>query len=71
MGPAGTGSDSALPIWMEIMKAWIGKRAEPPTFEAPGNIVFVPVDRHTGEVVDEGTPQSIVEAFITGTQPSR
>ena len=36
-----TGSDAALPIWMEVMKAWIGDRKEPPTFDPPGNIVFV------------------------------
>jgi penicillin-binding protein 1A len=69
MGPAGTGTDSALPIWMEIMKAWIGKRTEPPTFEAPGNIVFVQVDRGSGNPALEGTPGAITESFIAGTQP--
>jgi hypothetical protein len=29
------------------------------------------VDRETGQPVEAGTPQSISEAFITGTQPSR
>ncbi len=69
MGPAGTGSDSALPIWMEIMKAWIGKRTEPPTFEAPGNIVFVSVDRGSGNAALDGTTGAITESFIAGTQP--
>ncbi len=69
MGPAGTGSDSALPIWIDIMKAWIGTRKEPPTFEAPGNIVFVSVDRSSGNPALEGTPGAITESFIAGTQP--
>jgi penicillin-binding protein 1A len=69
MGPAGTGSDSALPIWMDIMRAWIGNRATPPTFEAPGNIVFAAVDRSSGSAAVEGMPDAITEAFIAGTQP--
>ena len=69
MGPAGTGADSALPIWIDIMKAWIGTRTEPPKFEPPGNIVFVAVDRSSGNAVAEGTPGAITESFIAGTQP--
>jgi penicillin-binding protein 1A len=69
MGPAGTGSDSALPIWIDIMKAWIGSRKEMPAFEAPGNIVFVSVDRSSGNPALEGTPGAITESFIAGTQP--
>jgi penicillin-binding protein 1A len=69
MGPAGTGSETALPIWMEIMKAWIGDRTEAPPFEPPGNIVFVSVDRLSGDAALDGTPGAITEAFISGTQP--
>ena len=69
MGPAGTGAESALPIWMAIMKAWIGGRKEPPQFEAPGNIVFVSVDRSSGNPTALGTPGAINESFIAGTQP--
>src|SRR5690606_10664707 len=57
LGSNATGSEAALPIWMEIMKAWIGDRKEPPSFQAPGNIVFV--------TNDAGVP----EAFISGTEP--
>jgi penicillin-binding protein 1A len=69
MGRAGTGAESALPIWMDIMKAWIGTRTEPPQFETPGNIVFVSVDRGSGNPVVEGAPGAITESFIAGTQP--
>src|SRR3954449_12603795 len=64
-----TGAEAALPIWMDIMKGWIGDRKQPPTFDAPGNIVFVSVDKGSGEVADAGTPGVISEAFIAGTQP--
>jgi penicillin-binding protein 1A len=63
-----TGSEAALPIWIDVMKAWIGDRKEPPTFDAPGNIVFVSVDPG-GTSTGEGTPGTITEAFIAGTQP--
>jgi penicillin-binding protein 1A len=69
MGPAGTGSDSALPIWIDIMKAWIGKRTEQPKFEPPGNIVFASVDKGSGAPALDGTPGAITESFIAGTQP--
>ena len=51
-----TGAEAALPIWMDIMKAWIGDRKEPPQFASPGNIVFVTVDKGTGDPAAEGTP---------------
>ncbi|HET7619071.1 MAG TPA: PBP1A family penicillin-binding protein [Vicinamibacterales bacterium] len=69
LGYGQTGTVAALPIWIEIMKAWIGDRKEPPSFPAPGNIVFVSVDRSNGEPTDPGSPGSINEAFIAGTQP--
>ena len=64
-----TGAEAALPIWMDIMKAWIGDRKEPPQFASPGNIVFVTVDKGSGDPAVEGAPGAIPEAFIAGTQP--
>src|SRR4051794_40255375 len=64
-----TGAEAALPIWMEIMKAWIGDRKETPQFPSPGNIVFVTVDKGSGNPAVDGTPGAIPEAFIAGTQP--
>jgi penicillin-binding protein 1A len=64
-----TGAEAALPIWIDIMKAWIGDRKEPPTFDAPGNIVFVSVDKGSGNPAEPGTPGAISEVFIAGTQP--
>ena len=73
IGTGETGAVTALPIWIDFMKSYItlrGDRANPPTFEAPGNIVFMTVDRTTGALVDEGGA-GIAEAFISGTQPNR
>jgi penicillin-binding protein 1A len=69
IGSNQTGAEAALPIWMDIMKAWIGDRKEPPTFDAPGNIVFVSVDKGSGNPIEPGTPGAQSEAFIAGTQP--
>jgi membrane carboxypeptidase/penicillin-binding protein len=63
-----TGSEGALPIWIDVMKAWIADRKEPPRFEPPGNIVFVSVDR-SGASASDGASDTISEAFIAGTQP--
>ena len=72
LGANETGAVAALPIWIDFMKAYIETRsgqAEPPEFEPPGNIVFVAVDRATGQVSEWGNPGVITETFIAGTQP--
>ena len=60
IGSGETGASAALPIWIDVMRAYIeahGDRKNPPSFEAPGNIVFMTLD------------SGIDEAFINGTQP--
>ena len=67
-----TGAQAALPIWMEFMQAYIDSRpnkTNPPQFDPPGNIVFVPVDRASGVTTDPEAPGAILESFISGTQP--
>lgn len=73
IGNGETGTTAALPIWIDIMRGYLDgrDREHPPEFEAPGNIVFVPVDRLTGQPVEDGADGAIAEAFISGTQPSR
>ena len=73
LGPGETGTTAALPMWMDFMKAYLdlyADRANQPKFEPPGNIVFMPVDRRTGEPTAAGSEGSVSEAFISGTQPS-
>jgi penicillin-binding protein 1A len=72
LGADEQGAKAALPIWMEFMKAYIDGRPDkdtPPKFEAPGNIVFLSVDKSSGAVMAPDTPGGINEAFIAGTQP--
>jgi penicillin-binding protein 1A len=69
IGPGFTGTEAALPIWIDFMKEYIGTRTDRPTFDPPGNIVFVLVDRSTGTPSDPSNPSAISEAFISGTQP--
>jgi penicillin-binding protein 1A len=72
LGGQEQGAVAALPIWMEFMSAYIAGRpdhAHPPQFEAPGNIVFLSVDKATGAPLPADTPGGISEAFISGTQP--
>jgi penicillin-binding protein 1A len=72
LGTAEQGSFAALPMWMDFMQAYIDSRPnkdEPPDFQAPGNIVFLTVDKANGAVVPSGTAAAITESFISGTQP--
>jgi penicillin-binding protein 1A len=72
MGSQEQGALAALPIWVDFMKAHIDAwpdKVEPPAFEAPGNIVFLAVDKSNGAVLSSEAPGSITEAFIAGTQP--
>ena len=72
LGSLEQGAVAALPIWMEFMKAYIDTRPDrdhPPQFDAPGNIVFLSVDKSNGAVLPPDTPGAITEAFISGTQP--
>jgi penicillin-binding protein 1A len=72
LGTAEQGSFAALPIWMDFMKTYIDGRPDkddPPMFESPGNIVFLPVDAATGTVLSSDGDGAVHEAFISGTQP--
>ncbi len=72
LGGNETGAVAALPVWMDFMKAYIAGRADretPPQFQAPGNIVFLAVDKGTGSLAPPEMPDAITEAFIAGTQP--
>jgi penicillin-binding protein 1A len=72
LGSQEQGALAALPIWMEFMKAYIDRRPDkddPPQFQAPGNIVFLSVEKLNGAVLPSDTPGAIREAFISGTQP--
>jgi len=69
LGRGETGSEAALPIWMDF---WAAATADRPVeeFPIPGNVVFVPVD-DLGRAGAPGTPGVHMEAFVAGTEPRR
>ncbi len=72
IGANETGAVAALPIWMDFMKAYIAAHPDkehPPEFEAPGNVVFLWVDKASGALLPGSAGGGIQEAFIAGTQP--
>jgi penicillin-binding protein 1A len=72
LGGAEQGALAALPMWREFMEGYIGDRIkgeDKPDFAAPGNIVFLSVDKSNGTILPPDTPGTINEAFISGTQP--
>jgi penicillin-binding protein 1B len=63
-----TGSQVALPIWTEFMKAAVAGRGSR-QFEAPQGITFVEIDRDTGKLATPSCPRTFTESFIVGTEP--
>ena len=50
LGRLETGGRAACPIWTEFMKTTL-RSTNKKNYDIPGGIAFVPVDRHTGEIV--------------------
>jgi penicillin-binding protein 1B len=63
-----SGSQAALPIWTEFMKAALAGRPNT-EFEIPENITFAEIDRDTGRLALPGCPRTYTESFIAGTEP--
>ena len=64
-----TGSQAAVPIWTEFMKAATAGRGSTP-FEVPEGISFAEIDRDTGKLAVPGCPRTYNEGFISGTEPT-
>jgi penicillin-binding protein 1B len=63
-----TGTQAALPIWTEFMKAALAGRPSIP-FEAPDSISFAEIDRDTGKLALPTCPRTYTESFLAGTEP--
>jgi len=62
------GATAAAPIFRDFMKGALAD--QPPTaFRVPPGIDLVPVDRHSGALVNASDPSAIQEAFKAGTEP--
>lgn len=68
LGSAETGGRLALPIWVQFMRKALGD-TEPADFPVPENVIPVSVDPLSGHAVPRGSPGSIVDYFIKGSEP--
>ncbi|MBN2343528.1 MAG: PBP1A family penicillin-binding protein [Deltaproteobacteria bacterium] len=69
LGKREYGSNAALPIWMEVMRAAHRKRAVA-DFEMPAGIVEIEIDPASGLLAYEGMEHPVTEIFIEGTEPT-
>jgi membrane carboxypeptidase/penicillin-binding protein len=65
-----TGAEAALPIWADVMQGAV-QRKPPRPFTPPPGVVFVEVNRDTGQPVAFGCGEgpALAEAFRAGTEP--
>jgi penicillin-binding protein 1A len=69
LGKGEVGGRSALPIWLEYMKA-AHENLPQMTFPVPSGIVFANIDRDTGELASSSSKEIIRQAFLEGTEPT-
>ncbi|HEY2797716.1 MAG TPA: PBP1A family penicillin-binding protein [Thermoanaerobaculia bacterium] len=72
IGKGAEGAKVALPIWIRILeKMRDNGRIDPQEdFEVPPNIVFTPIDYDTGLKATADSPIPVLEAFVSGSQPT-
>jgi penicillin-binding protein 1B len=63
-----SGSQAALPIWTEFMKAATAGRASR-EFDVPEGVTFVEIDRDNGKLAAPTCPRKFTESFLVGTEP--
>ena len=69
LGAGGSGGQAAAPIWTEFMQRSLGGMPVQ-SFPVPGNVTFALINPKTGRLAKEGSPGSVTECFITGTEPT-
>lgn len=68
LGGGESGSTTALPVWIEFMRAALAER-EDQQFSAPPGIVYADIDPATGLLAPPGV-KGLREIFIPGTEPT-
>jgi penicillin-binding protein 1B len=63
-----SGSQAALPIWTDFMKAATAGRASR-EFDVPEGVTFVEIDRDNGKLAAPTCPRKFTESFLVGTEP--
>jgi penicillin-binding protein 1A len=69
LGKGEVGGRSALPIWLEYMKA-AHQDLPQMTFPVPDGIVFANIDSDTGELASSSSKNVIRQAYLEGTEPT-
>lgn len=70
LGPRETGSRAAAPAWVDFMQTVLKDRPRH-EFPVPDGIEFRPIDPATGLLIPEDSPNVTIEAFASGTAPTR
>ena len=65
-----SGSQAALPIWTQFMKAALAGRDNTP-FEVPEGISFVEICPDSGKLPGPQCPKRFNESFVAGTEPTQ
>ena len=69
LGRGEVGGRAALPIWVDYMRVALDGVPEKPLLR-PAGIIAVNINRETGKLAPDGDPDSMLEYFISGTQPT-
>jgi penicillin-binding protein 1A len=69
LGPGEQGAVTALPAWVEFMKAAHDKKP-PSEFPRPPGVTTVTIDAKTGKLPYSGDVDTLDEVFLAGTEPT-
>jgi len=69
LGASGSGGQAAAPIWTGFMRQALANTPIQP-FVPPADVSFVSIDRRSGRLARQGQPNSIMECFVAGTEPT-
>lgn len=69
LGAGGSGGQAAAPIWTGFMSQALANTPVQP-FVTPPDVSFVSIDPTTGLLAKQGQPNSIMECFVAGTEPT-
>ncbi|MAF90105.1 MAG: penicillin-binding protein 1A [Bdellovibrionaceae bacterium] len=70
LGKSESGAMTALPIWLQFMKA-AHEDIAPRAFPVPDGIVFANIDTETGQLATARSGNVVRQAFIEGTEPKQ
>jgi penicillin-binding protein 1A len=69
LGAGGSGGQAAAPIWTEFMQRALSGVAVQ-SFAPPANVTFALINPRTGRLAKEGSDGSVMECFVSGTEPT-